>query len=127
MTERTAEWWCPRPYTTAVRALEWRTGGAFHIEIRDPEGNPMESGDGGVLLEITPGRGFVFTDALAPGWVPRAAFMVGFFELAPEGDGTLYRAGARHWTDEAYEQHRQMGFEQGWAIVADQLAALAED
>jgi len=126
MTERTAEWWCPRPYRTEVRALDWRAGGAFHLDIQDPECKSLEGADGGVLLEVTPGRGFVFTDALGPEWVPRPAFMVGFFELEPEGNGTRYRAGARHWTDEALEQHRQMGFEQGWMAVADQLAALAE-
>jgi uncharacterized protein YndB with AHSA1/START domain len=52
--------------------------------------------------------------------------MVGFFELSPEGTGTRYRAGARHWTDEALEQHRAMGFEAGWLAVAGQLAALSE-
>ena len=35
-------------------------------------------------------------------------------------------ASARHWTKEAYDQHKAMGFEQGWAAVAEQLAALAE-
>jgi uncharacterized protein YndB with AHSA1/START domain len=126
MTERTAEWWCPKPYSTVVRALDWRAGGAFHLEIRDPEGKPLGGADGGVLLEVTPERGFVFTDAFGPGWVPRPAFMVGFFELSPEGTGTRYRAGARHWTDEALEQHRAMGFEAGWLAVAGQLAALSE-
>jgi len=28
---------------------------------------------------------------------------------------------------EAYKQHQAMGFEQGWGIVAGQLAAIAEE
>ena len=47
---------------------------------------------------------------------------------ASSGSGTrpLRVAGARHWTAEACEQHRTMGFEAGWGAVADQLAAIAE-
>jgi uncharacterized protein YndB with AHSA1/START domain len=52
--------------------------------------------------------------------------MVGIFEIEPDGGGTRYRATARHWTAEAMENHREMGFEQGWSAVAEQLAGLAE-
>ena len=129
MTERLAEWWCPKPWTTTIAKLEWRSGGAFHLIMRGPEGEADCQGEdnlGGVLLEYEPGRRFVFTDALSAGWQPRDPFLVGIFEIEPDGDGTLYRASARHWTAEAVEQHRQMGFEQGWGAVANQLAALAE-
>ena len=50
----------------------------------------------------------------------------GFWEIEPEGSGTRYTARARHWTDEALEQHRAMGFEAGWGACADQLKALCE-
>jgi uncharacterized protein YndB with AHSA1/START domain len=52
--------------------------------------------------------------------------MVGFFEFAPEGKGTRYRAGSRHWDEGTHREHEQMGFNAGWTAVADQLAALAE-
>lgn len=52
--------------------------------------------------------------------------MVGLFEIAPDGDGTRFTATARHWTDETLEQHRSMGFEDGWGAKADQLQTLAE-
>jgi uncharacterized protein YndB with AHSA1/START domain len=52
--------------------------------------------------------------------------MVAIFTFEPDGDGTLYRACARHWTEEAMKQHEAMGFIEGWGIVAGQLAALAE-
>ncbi len=130
MTERITLWWCPRPWTTTIGALDWRPGGAFHLIMRGPGGEAEqcqgEDSAGGVLLEFEPLRRFVFTDAFAPDWQPRKPFMVGSFEIEPDGEGTLYRATARHWTAEAMEEHRKMGFEAGWNAVAGQLAALAE-
>ena len=37
---------------------------------------------------------------------------------------TRYIGKARHWSAEDYETHKQMGFEEGWGIAADQLAVL---
>ena len=31
------EWWCPEPWTTEVRALDLRPGGAFHTFMRGPD------------------------------------------------------------------------------------------
>ena len=124
MTERVPEWWCPKPWTTEVRQVEWRAGGPFDFVMRGP-GGEEETGHG-VLLEVVPGRRFVFTDAMDANWQPQDAFMIGLFEIAPEGTGTRYTARARHWSDEAVARHREMGFEGGWSAVADQLAALAE-
>ena len=133
MTENITEWWCPKPWTTTIAKLEWQPGGAFHLIMRGPGGEADCQGDGqseesvgGVLLDYIPERRFAFTDAFSAGWVPQKPFMVGMFEIEPDGDGTRYRASARHWTAEAMEEHRKMGFEQGWSAVADQLAALAE-
>ena len=129
MTDRIAEWWCPKPWTTTIGKLEWRSGGAFHLVMRGPDGEADCQGEenvGGVLLEFEPGHRFVFTDACSEGWEPRKPFMVGSFAIEPDGDGTRYRASARHWTAEAMDEHRKMGFEAGWTAVADQLAALAE-
>jgi uncharacterized protein YndB with AHSA1/START domain len=129
MTERITEWWCPKPWTTTIEELEWRPGAAFHLVMRGPNGEAdcqSEESVGGVLLEFEPERRFAFTDAFLAGWVPQKPFMVGIFEIEPDGDGTRYRATARHWTAEAVDEHRKMGFEQGWGAVADQLAGLAE-
>jgi uncharacterized protein YndB with AHSA1/START domain len=129
MTGRLTEWWCPKPWATIIEQLEWKDGGTFHLTMRGPNGEADCQGEEsipGVLLEFTPGKRFVFTDALGPGWKPRAPFMVGLFEIEPDGAGTRYRATARHWTAEDMEKHREMGFEGGWTAVADQLAALCE-
>ena len=129
MVERLTEWWCPKPWTTTVEQLEWKDGGVFHLTMRGPNGEADCQGEEsipGVLLEFTPGKRFVFTDAFEPGWKPNTPFMVGMFEIEPDGDGTRYRATARHWTEADRDKHAQMGFDDGWGAVADQLVALCE-
>jgi uncharacterized protein YndB with AHSA1/START domain len=123
-TDRMADWWCPKPWTTEIVARDLRAGGRSAMVMRGPNGeeSPME----GVFLEVRPAELVVFTDAFAAGWVPRGPFFVGLMAFEDDGDGTRYTGSARHWTEAAYEQHKAMGFEQGWGVVADQLAAIAE-
>jgi uncharacterized protein YndB with AHSA1/START domain len=123
-TERMVDYWCPRPWRVEIVEQEWRAGGRSAMVMHGPNGETMPQE--GVFLEVTPGVRFVFTDAFAAGWRPQGPFIVGIVELAAEDGGTRYTATARHWTAEACEQHRAMGFEQGWRTVADQLAELAE-
>jgi uncharacterized protein YndB with AHSA1/START domain len=122
-TDHLEDWWCPKPWTTELIELDLRPGGRAAMIMRGPEGeeNVVE----GVVLEVQPGRRIVFTDAFKAGWQPNGPFMVGIWEFTPEGDRTHYRGSARHWSAEAYEQHKAMGFEQGWGAVADQLEAVA--
>ncbi len=123
-TERLAEWWAPRPWTTRIVAHDLRPGGRSALAMSGPDGEmePME----GVFLEVVPERSIVFTNAFTAGWIPQAPFMLGFFRFEAEGGGTRYTAGARHWDEAAMKQHEAMGFRDGWAIVAAQFAALAE-
>ncbi len=123
-TERLQDWWCPKPWTVEIVAQDWRAGGRSAVVMRGPNGEEMPQE--GVFLEVTQGVRFVFTDALTAGWHPQSAFIVGIMEFAPEGGKTRYTASARHWTREACDRHKAMGFEDGWATVAEQLAALAE-
>lgn len=123
-TQRMEDWFCPKPWRAEVVEQDWRAGGRSALVMHGPDGERMPQE--GVFLEVTPGIRFVFTDAFAAGWQPRGPFMVGTMEFAAEDGKTRYTASARHWAREAYEQHKAMGFEQGWGIVADQLAALAE-
>jgi uncharacterized protein YndB with AHSA1/START domain len=50
--------------------------------------------------------------------------MTGALLLEPTAGGTLYTAIACHADAEAADQHREMGFEQGWGAALDQLVAL---
>jgi uncharacterized protein YndB with AHSA1/START domain len=123
-TQRWEEWWCPRPWTVEIIEQDWRAGGRSAVIMRGPNGE--ESPHEGVFLEVSPGKRFVFTDALTAGWHPAGPFMVGIMEFADEGGKTRYTGSARHWTREDCDRHKAMGFEQGWGTVAEQLAALAE-
>lgn len=127
MTDHLAEWWCPRPWGTEIIALEWRSGGRFHLAMHGPEGE-VHGGDG-MLLEVVPGERIVFTNALGEGWAPQAAqpvAIVGMLTLADAPDGrTAYRASARHWNAADTKAHDEMGFAEGWGICADQLEEVA--
>ena len=124
MTTRLPEWWCPKPWTTEIVEQDWRAGGRSAMVMRGPDGE--EHRLEGVFLEVTPGRRFVSTDAVRADWMPKDPFMIGSWEIEADGNGTRYRASARHWSEETMQKHRDMGFEQGWGICADQLKALAK-
>jgi uncharacterized protein YndB with AHSA1/START domain len=70
----------------------------------------------------------VFTDAYTAGWVPsEKPFMTGILEFEDLGSGrSRYTATAVHWNEEDMKAHQQMGFEEGWGIVADQMAEVAK-
>lgn len=128
MTARMAEWWCPLPWRTEIVEQDWQSGGRTAMVMRGPNGeeHPQE----GIFLEVVPGVRFVSTDAVVRGAdgqiMPSAPFMIGCWEIAPEGEGTRYTATARHWDEDAARRHADMGFEQGWGACADQLKTLCE-
>jgi uncharacterized protein YndB with AHSA1/START domain len=128
MTERQMEWFCPAPWRAEVVEQDWRAGGRDASVFIGPDGQEMPQE--GIFLEVTPGVRFVSTDAFVRSddgsFLPAAAFMVGCWEIAAEGDGTRYTATARHWDETNAKRHVEMGFEQGWGAAADQLVALCE-
>ena len=103
MTERLTEWWCPKPWSTEIIDLDWRSGGRCAITMHGPDGEEMPNE--GLFLEVTPGRRFVTIDAVDSNLNPQGPFMIGLWEITPEGEGTRYKGSARHWTEEAMEQH----------------------
>ena len=125
ITQRTAEWWCPKPWRADVVELDWRAGGRNAITMHGPDGE-VHAGEG-IFLSVEPGRMFAFTDAVTVTLMPQAPFMIGIIALEAKDGGTLYTATARHWSEDAMAQHRDMGFETGWSAVAGQLAELAEE
>ncbi len=124
LTARIEDWWCPKPWRVEIVEQDWRAGGRAAMTMYGPEGQVFPNE--GIFLEVTPGVRFVTTDAFTAGWKPAGPFMVGIWEIAPEGSGTRYTGSARHWTTEACAQHKDMGFEQGWGVVAQQLKDLCE-
>ena len=124
MVNRIAEWWCPAPWRTEVVALERCAGGRCELTMYGPNGEVHANP--GTVMAWDERRRFAFTDAVIGDLEPAGPFMIGIFEIAAEGAGTRYTARARHWTQEALVQHRDMGFETGWTAVAAQLKALSE-
>ena len=129
MTNRMEEWFCPKPWRAEVVEHDRRPGGRCAVTMYGPDGEVMPNE--GIFLAWDEGRRFVTTDAVKLGenggdLEPAGPFMIGFWEIEPEGSGTRFTGRARHWTDEALEQHRAMGFEGGWGVMADQLKALCE-
>jgi uncharacterized protein YndB with AHSA1/START domain len=127
VTEHLTNWWCPRPWTSEIDAVEWKSGGRFAITMHGPPGE--EHGGDGMLLEVVPGERFVFTNLLGQGWWPQDAQpvgIVGVFEFADAADGgTSFRSSARHMNAEDMAAHDKMGFTEGWGICADQLGEVA--
>lgn len=130
-TERTGEWWCPKPWTTPVVEWDLRAGGRSYTVMRSPEGEDMPHE--GIFLEVLPNEKLVFTNAFSAGWQPQVLSgdgcdfaMVAIVTFAAEGRGTRYTAVVRHWTEEALKQHEAIGFHEGWEQCAAQLAELAE-
>src|SRR5207244_2407331 len=99
--------------------LDLRPGGRSAMIMRGPNGEggtPME----GIILAATPERRVVFTNAIDAQWQPQndsMANIVAWFEFEPDGQRTLYRAGARHWDAGSMANHQAMGFHQGWNTV----------
>lgn len=124
LAERQNEWWCPTPWRAEVTEQDRQPGGACRMTMFGPDGEVVPQD--GIYLAYDEGRRFVTTDAVVGDFVPSGPFMIGIWEIAPEGDGTRYTARARHWTADAMKQHEAMGFTEGWGACAAQLAEICE-
>jgi uncharacterized protein YndB with AHSA1/START domain len=118
------QWFTPRPWTVARAELDVRPGGANLIVMRSPEG--VEFPNRGVYLEVVRNRRLVWTDAYVDAWTPsEKPFITAAITFTPEAEGTRYAARVLHWSVADREAHERMGFQAGWALATDQLAALA--
>ena len=128
MTERTEEWWCPKPWRAQFDKLDKRPGGVSLVTMYGPDGEVNKHD--GYVLAWDEGQRFAFTDAIKPDLMPDGPFMIGIWTIAPANvdgsDGTRYTAVARHWSEETKKHHEEMGFAEGWGVCADQLTALCE-
>ncbi|MEZ5945561.1 MAG: SRPBCC domain-containing protein [Hyphomonas sp.] len=121
------QWFCPKPWKVTEAKLDVRPGGASYHRMDGPNGEVNHVR--GQYLEVVPGRRLVGTDAYVGDWVlsENPPFMTSIITFRDLGDGTaLYRAVARHWSEEAMKGHESMGFHEGWGKAADQLEDLAK-
>jgi uncharacterized protein YndB with AHSA1/START domain len=118
------KWFAPEPWSIRSVDIDPRAGGRMNFVMASPDG--QEYPNSGIYLEVVPNRKIVTTDAVTPDFRPSGPFMIAEVTFEELGNGTTrYRAVARHWTEEARNQHEQMGFEAGWTQTARQLEALA--
>lgn len=122
--EHILQFFVPKPHVVTSCDIDLRVGGRFNTTF-NVEGDEMSNQ--GVWLEIDEGRKLVFTDTYTEGWKPAPdPFLTSILILEDNADGgTRYTAIARHRSPEARKQHEEMGFFDGWGIVADQLDAYA--
>ena len=120
-------WWCPKPWTTEVRAFDLRPGGAFHTFMQGPDGGTSDNP--GCFLEIVPRARLVVTSALVADWRPGTPWLsfTAVITMADEGDGTRYVAHVMHPDAEPRDRHETLGFFDGWNTAIDQLEACARD
>ena len=127
------KWFTPAPWTTVECEIDLRPGGHFRTVMCSPEGQRFPNV--GCYLEIVPGRKLSWTNALAPGFRPRAPagpvhpenlWLTAIIVLEPHGAGTRYTAVAKHADPAARDKHEAMGFHEGWGAALDQLVALAK-
>jgi len=124
LVNRQEEWWCPVPWRVEIDHQDRRAGGRCEMTMYGPDGETMPQT--GIYLAFEEGRRFVTTDAVNADFEPAGPFMIGIWEIEPDGEGTRYTARARHWSQEARDSHLAMGFEEGWGACAEQLKALCE-
>jgi len=110
LVDRQEDWWCPPPWRARIDHQDRRAGGRCDMTFYGPDDEQMAQN--GIYLAFEEGRRFVTTDAVTAGFEPSAPFMIGIWEIAPEGSGTRYIARARHWTEEAMKSHEEMGFKE---------------
>jgi uncharacterized protein YndB with AHSA1/START domain len=124
MVNRTNDWWCPKPWRAEVDWGQRKPGALIHTTMYGPDGEVNQHP--GFMLAWDEERRVASTDAIEGDLQPGGPFMLGIWEIAPEGSGTRYTARARHWSRESMLHHKEMGFDEGWGVCADQLKALCE-
>ncbi|MGB8818633.1 MAG: SRPBCC family protein [Rhizobiaceae bacterium] len=125
--EMLKQWFTPKPWQTVHAEIDLLPGGRFVTVMRSPEG--QEFPGEGCILESVPNARLVWTSALKRGYRPQHAPLGGFLftctlTMEPEGEGTRYKAIARHADAAGATSHKDMGFHDGWGAALDQLVEL---
>lgn len=127
--EQVKQWFCPKPWQTTLCEIDLRPGGLFRTRMEGPGG---ESEDGsGCYLALIPDRLVVWTSAMGPGYRPHTSGYPFVFtaeiHFLPDGAGSRYVAIVRHADQAGADQHKAMGFFEGWNAAIDQLFAFAAE
>ncbi|WP_333713363.1 SRPBCC domain-containing protein [Yoonia sp.] len=124
------QWFAPRPVRTTDVVIETFPGGAFNTTMHIPDVPEPMTGTGCVLA-AEPGRRFAFTNMMRKGFQPQDTSGEGQFPftaeivITPKDTGCTYAVAVRHLDAAGADQHKAMGFFEGWGIAADQLVEVA--
>lgn len=124
------QWFAPRPVATTAAKIEPFSGGAFDTTMVIPDMPEPMSGQGCVLA-AEEGRRFAFTNMMTAGFHPQDTSGEGQFPftaeivITPKDTGCTYTVTVRHHDSAGAEQHKAMGFFEGWGTAADQMVELA--
>jgi uncharacterized protein YndB with AHSA1/START domain len=114
------KWFCPPPWKVSSAKVDLRPGGLFFTMMHSPEN--QEVPNSGCFLEIVKNEKVIWTDFFSENYQPNpSGFCVVILTFKSTPEGTLYKAIARHKSEEDKIKHEQMGFEKGWGIALDQM------
>ena len=120
------QWWVPAPAKCKVVEMDLRPGGALTTQISE-NGGEFTPHLSGCFLAIDDLERIVFTNALVGGWRPADhPFMTAIITLRDHPKGTEYVANVMHKSRADRDRHEEMGFQDGWGTVVEQLAKLVE-
>lgn len=121
-----ARWWIPAPIECQVVKLDLRPGGGFETRMRE-NGDAFLPHVEGCFLDVVPEARLVWTTVLTEGWKPADPWLAltAIITLLPQDGGTLYSARVLHRNAGDARKHAEMGFDDGWGTVIDQLADVA--
>ena len=127
--ELLTRWFTPTPWVTVHAEVDPQPGGVFRTVVRSPDGE--ESDGSGCVLAAEPGRRFVWTNTLGPGFRPIELDDGDFpftveLTFTPVEGGTRYRAVARHASAGTAAMHAERGFHDGWGAALDQLLGVLD-
>ena len=118
-------WFTPRPWETPHCEIDLKPGGIFRTIMKSPEGQEIDNS--GCCLQVIENEILCWTDCLLPGFRPKKdGFMTVKLILEDANEvksSTRYKAIVFHSDEEAKIHHENMGFEQGWGTVVEQLEA----
>lgn len=130
--EHIKQWWSPRPYQTSECEIELRPGGKFYTRMTGPDG--FDFSGTACILEAVPQERIIWSSTMKDGYRPNEFADDGCngfpftaihtFDDAGEGK-TRYTATVLHANAKDRDAHSAMGFDEGWATCADQLAEVA--
>jgi uncharacterized protein YndB with AHSA1/START domain len=121
-------WWLPAPALLRVDRLDPRPGGALVTGMSN-DGDVFVAHMDASFVVVDEHERIVFTNAIDSQWRPAdpaPVAMTAEIVFGEHPDGTDYRIVVRHGDPAARARHEELGFEEGWGAVTEQLAALTE-